>query len=129
MLSRSDWRRSLPHRFGSRSEGQGICWSCATATRRTTACIKRISANTDCALEVISDQVRTSAPSTAQHAAESVRGVREDARRPSTPISWATEQAEEVATVPLSEFRARQTAQFLQHPGIAGSLFAPCGAR
>ena len=39
-----------------------------------------------------------------------------------------TEQSEEVATVPLSEFRARLTAQFLQHPGIA-TLYSLHAAR
>jgi ATP-dependent helicase HepA len=39
-----------------------------------------------------------------------------------------TEQAEDMATVPLSEFRARLTAQFLQHPGIA-TLYSLHAAR
>jgi ATP-dependent helicase HepA len=39
-----------------------------------------------------------------------------------------TEQAEEVPTVTLSEFRARLTAQFLQHPGIA-TLYSLHAAR
>ena len=39
-----------------------------------------------------------------------------------------TEQSERVATVPLSEFRARLTAQFLQHPGIA-TLYSLHAAR
>jgi len=39
-----------------------------------------------------------------------------------------TAQPEELATVPLSEFRARLTAQFLQHPGIA-TLYSLHAAR
>lgn len=39
-----------------------------------------------------------------------------------------TEQTEEVTTIPLSEFRARLTAQILQHPGIA-TLYSLHAAR
>jgi superfamily II DNA or RNA helicase len=39
-----------------------------------------------------------------------------------------TEQPEDVATIPLAEFRARLTAQFLQHPGIA-TLYSLHAAR